>query len=211
MDDTTAASHGTNTSEGSSTSDGPDDTGPLTSGANVEPDTDGEPSEIVLFATEPLGGDFAMGGNPLELGAGICDDTALDHGLDLACLSLLPILATHDVGFGDLPTDAPALEDFDFISPEGDVLAESYQALLAGNVSADFASATTAHLGAPTDPSFWWGPTELPHTDCEGWTADIGTGRTRTFDSGGSGMILHGINACGQSHRLLCACVRSDG
>ncbi len=194
-DDTVGTTHG-------------DSSGGVGESSTATTDTSGEPATaVVIFATEPLPGAFSKGQMVPIAGAAACNQTATEVGFGFDCIAMVPIIATAGFSFTDLAGATPELEELPLISPQEVELADSFGGLIANEVIPQFADEITDHLGAPNDPSFWWGPQEKGQPDCEGWSSPGGTGRTRVYDSAGSGMLLHGMNSCTQLHHLMCACL----
>ena len=182
---------------GSSTSLDPSDTS--------DPTLSIEPSAVLLFASNVQSGAFAMESTVAEAGGAACFDAADEAGFVLECLWLVPIIATSEVGFPDLPDGHPGLDEAPLLSLDGDPLADSYEGLVDGVVAETFEDAVTDLIGGANDPSFWWGPREAGEPHCSGWTTTAGNGQALTFDSASS-LTLPSANPCNQQRHLLCAC-----
>lgn len=169
-------------------------------------ETDSDEALVVLFATEPTSGDFAFEGPVALAGAELCENTIEDAGLALDCSALTVLIATEFDSFLDIGLSHPELTDSPLVGLDFEPLARSYAQLVLGDVEAGFANAVTEHLGAPNDPSFWWGPSAGAGDHCEEWSVPSSTGRGLTFDSAGAAGPLSVVAPCNQSRHLLCAC-----
>lgn len=176
--------------------------GSSTSGSSIDP----KELTVILLASDPVVGGFSEEEDFEERGELICSGAFGRLTEPLGCVWGLALLSTESVPFSTYVEYHPRLESATFESIDGVPLASSYDALTQGNVAPSFAHAVTGPIQLDNNPSFWWGPG--PH--CSNWSADDGQGRTLTFSNTAPGMVLDGMNACTQQHRILCACALGD-
>lgn len=189
------------TSSGTTGGDSSFDTGvPFDIGGRRLPD-------LVLFASGLRPGDFVpMGGNLDSRGAEICEATLQRSSKPLICdAPPFVIIGTSSRPLPDLVDAHGELETHQFVDPNLELLADDYDALLAGFVERDFGARVTI-IDQSTLPTFWWGPSNVEPQDCDGWMASDADGIMRSFVVV---PVTDEPRGCGEQHRLLCACVPS--
>ena len=95
-----------------------------------------------------------------------------------------------------------------FEGPDGVWLADSYDAILGGDVPEEFNPSVFSVIGGMQEEVFWWGGGDDASNDCEGWNVVVGQGDARRFQLGGPN---DDPRACNALSHLLCACVPVDG
>ena len=196
----TESSHGTGTEgdrDGSSTTD-----------EAVETGDDMEPAAIHLFASQPVQGQFGALGTLSEAAASRCNLTLRDGTADLECAQTFAIVGSNLVSLSGLRDDHPELEGAVFEGPDGVWLADSYDAILDGDVPEEFNPSVFSVVGGMQEEVFWWGGGDDASNDCEGWNVVVGQGDARRFQLGGPN---DDPRACNALSHLLCACVPVDG
>jgi len=178
-----------------------------TTADTTDVDTESDEAVVILFATEPVPGNFAEVGPTWEAGEEMCGGTLRDYGVGLDCSAVASLVATEANTFIDIGMAHPELVSGQFVDTNFEPVAMSYAQLVLGDVEADFPDAVTAHLGKPNDPTFWWGPASVgaaPH--CQDWAIANGTGRALTFDSAGGSGPIASEGTCNLPRHVLCAC-----
>lgn len=193
------SSHGTGTSQGERDGSTTDEV--LDSSGRTEPAT------LYLFASTAVTGEFAGLGTLPESGLARCNLALQNATPELECAETFAIIGSNLFSLAGLRDDHPELDTHVFEGPDGAWLADSYDAILDGDVSEEFNASVFSVNGGNPEQVFWWGGGDVPTSDCQGWGVGFGEGDARRFQLAGP---VDDGRQCNNVAHLLCACLPLD-